>query len=137
MVCLLSTAHAENFNLTFSEGKLDDRAPLGMDYSQGTPHDYSLYNNHGDLIGQATSEGVLLLDGLNSYVLVPDDDTMDLAGHFTIGGWVNFDRIGVPRTAQEIISKHDSSSGRDGWVMFWLESNDSFFHTRIVTGKQS
>ena len=78
----------------------------------GDSRDSSGRGNHG-VAHQVewTSEGALF-NGINSYIEVPDDPSLDLGdGEFTIMAWVRTDRL-LADTLGDILSKYDPESRR-------------------------
>ncbi len=68
------------------------------DFNEGsgsTVNDSSGNANHGTIVGASwttsvDASGALSFDGVNDYVQIPDDGTLDLVGDMTIEAWVYF-----------------------------------------------
>ncbi|MDD5518917.1 MAG: LamG domain-containing protein [Candidatus Omnitrophica bacterium] len=96
--------------------------PVGwwkMDEGEGrTVYDSTNNNNDGILIlaGSATSsawvegkyDSALSFDGVDDYVSIPDNSSLDITGNLTMEGWVYFDKL---LAWQGIISKANYSGG--------------------------
>lgn len=73
-----------------------------LDETSGTVIDTTLNNNDGTVIGTTQDEyGVYKngkgysLDGVNDYIIMPDDSTLQITGDLTITVWVRMSAIGA------------------------------------------
>ena len=84
----------------------------------GNAQDGSGNGNHGTVNGATLTtdrfglaNASYYFDGINDFILVPDDSTLDLTSSFTISSWFNSSSFGI---VNMIISKHDASLGNSG-----------------------
>ncbi|MHC4629202.1 MAG: LamG domain-containing protein [Planctomycetota bacterium] len=98
--------------------------------SGATANDLSGNNNDGTITGATwTSSGMyggaLNFDGTNDYVMVPDDDSLDLSGGMTIAAWINSGSTSGPRV---IAAKWDDNIGQHSYI---FKDHDSGSNLRI------
>jgi hypothetical protein len=107
-----------------------------FDEGSGTiANDLSGNNNDGTIFDGATpgatwtSSGVyggaLSFDGTNDYVLVPDDDSLDLSSGMTIAAWIN---SGSTSGARVIAAKWDDNIGQHSYI---FKDHDASSNLRI------
>ncbi len=74
------------------------------------------------LYGADSSKNCIFLNGIDSYILVPDKDCLDITGDFTLELWLN-----IPETNlyAHIFSKHQPGINDDGsWVLKLYKSKN-------------
>jgi prepilin-type N-terminal cleavage/methylation domain-containing protein len=105
--------------------------------SDTTANDTSGWENDGSLVNSPTwrcastdtsytpsAQGCSLeFNGVNSYVNVLDDMSLNIAGTITIEAWVKFNSI--TQTSQSIVAKNTSSN--TGYWLFYNRSDDQKF----------
>jgi len=95
--------------------------------SGSTVYDSSGYSNDGTIYGANWVDGLsgkaLSFDGTNDYVLIPDNDILDLSDDFTLEFWLKtYDNVGrLP-----VVSKHTTLVDNDySWTTF-IEGDSTF-----------
>ena len=96
----------------------DEEGLVGYwNFDDGTANDLSLFANHGTLIGGAQIipplNRVLTLDGIDDYVNVADNASLDITDAVTVSAWVK-----TPREAQWVIKK--SYTGKWGVASYGI-----------------
>jgi C1A family cysteine protease len=112
--------------------------------SGGTAGDSSPYGNDGTISGASWTvsidgSGALSFDGVNDYVGVPDDASLDITEAITIEAWVKYDQI--PTSYAAVVDKEAAYilRVRGGQIQFYLYIGGSWRYlygstTTLTTG---
>jgi len=106
--------------------------------------DYSVYRNHGTIHGATWTTGkfgsALSFDGVDDYVEVPDDDSLDITDEITIEAWVKTNDVSGYKTIYA--RKYSNSRGQywfevdrpaQGYILFRILNGDGNTLTEVKT----
>ena len=110
-------------------------APVGMvsnwDFDEGigsTANDETTNNNDGSLSGGKFGNA-LKFDGLNDYVNIPDNPTLDITGDITLEAWININSLSTSAGLHMYIIGKDSAGQRSygiGVDLTWSQPKKPF-----------
>jgi hypothetical protein len=109
-----------------------------LDEGSGTSACDSIGANHGTLIngtnwGPGVDGNCLEFDGINNYVEVPDDNSLDFAAgqNFSIAFWFRVDRP-THTTTQDILNKRENTSDQIGWHVYYGSRSTKSWYRKVI-----
>ncbi len=109
-----------------------------LDEGSGTIAHDSAGSNHGTLIngtnwGPRVGGNCVEFDGINDYVEVPDDNSLDFAAgqNVSIAFWFRVDRP-IDTFAQDLLNKRENTSDQIGWRVYYESRSTMYYYRKII-----
>ncbi len=108
--------------------------------SDSTAYDSTSYDNDGTISGavwtsDSKSGSALSFDGIDDYISILDDDSLDLSSSFTISTWFKLNGDGTAaKSYWTLINKNPTSYGYNDPFHLFVTSTDYYFNVRVGDG---